>query len=71
MQDNSIYKFIEMSEKDNRVCRTIDGYIMDKKILSSTDMNQLLEDAEDVICGYRALLYEILKEISIGSFVRK
>ena len=60
-----------MSEKDNRVCGTIDSYIGDKTILSSTDMEHLLEDAENVICGYRALLYEILKEISIGSFVRK
>jgi hypothetical protein len=71
MKENSIYKYIEMNEKDNRVCGKIDNYMADKKMYSVEDMEQLLEDAEDVICGYRALLHEILKDVSIGAFVRK
>ena len=71
MKETSIYKYIEMHEKDNRVCGKIDSYLGDKKTYSSDDMEHLLEDAEDVICGYRALLFEILKDVSIGAFVRK
>lgn len=71
MKENSIYKYMETHDKDNDVCNRIDNYMGDKKMLTSSDMDKLLEDAEDVICSYRALLYEILKDVSIGQFVRK
>lgn len=71
MKENSIYKYIETHDKDNDVCKRIDNYMGDKKMLTSSDMDKLLEDAEDVICSYRALLYEILKDVSIGQFVKR
>ena len=71
MKENSIYKYMETHEKDNDVCNRIDNYMGDKKMLISSDMDKLLEDAEDDICSYRALLYEIIKDDSIGQFVNR
>lgn len=71
MKENSIYKYMETHDKDNDVCNRIDNYMGDKKMLTSSDMDKLLEDAEDVIYSYRALLYDILKDVSIGQFVKR
>lgn len=71
MTENSIYKYIETHKEDNNVCIRIDNFMGDKKMYKDTDIEKLLEDAENVICSYRALLYEILKDVSISAFVRK
>lgn len=71
MIENNIYKLMDMKDKDNKVCSKIDKFLGDEKEMTSDEIGHLLEDAEDVICGYRSLLYEILKDVSIGAFVRK
>ena len=66
-----IDEYLELIKKDNDVCFDIDNHITGSEMRKYADVDSLLEDAEDVICKYRGLMYKIFNKIDIENALWK
>lgn len=66
----SIYDFIYAAERDKYVCGRIDRFIGGEYEPTTEEVKEMLQSAEDVIGGYRTILYEILKDIGISDYIK-
>ena len=66
-----INEYLMLTGKDNEVCADIDRFIGGEDMKRYTDVESLLEDAENVICNYRGLMHSILNKINIEDCVGK
>ena len=65
-----IEEYIELKQLDNYVCLDIDRHITGDEMKYYTNVDSLLESAEDVICKYRSLVYSLLKRINIEDCIK-
>ena len=66
-----INEYVELLEKDNNVCWDIDEHIAGYSMKHYATIEELLEDAEDVICKYRAFVCKIVGKADIEDCFRK
>lgn len=66
-----INEYIELSRLDNDVCIDIDRHITGDEMKNYTDVNSLLEEAENVICKYRSLVCSILNRVNIEDCINR
>ena len=67
----TINEYLMLQGKDNEVCSDIDRFIAGEDMKRYCDTESLLEDAENVICNYRSLVYSILSKLHVEDFIRK
>ena len=66
-----IDEYIELKRLDNDVCCDIDRHVTGDEMKNYTDVDSLLEGAENVICAYRSLTYSLLKRIDIEDCIKR
>ena len=66
-----INEYIELKRLDNDVCMDIDRHITGDAMKNYANVYSLLEEAEDVICKYRSLVYSLLNCINIEDCVKR
>jgi hypothetical protein len=66
-----INEYIELKRLDNDVVLDIDRHITGDEMKNYTDVDSLLEEAGNVICKYRNLVYSLLNCIHIEDCIKR
>lgn len=64
-----IKEWNKLLERDNKTCHTIDELVDRQYKYSDDDFVKLLEEAEDIICDYRALCCKLVDSIDIENCI--
>lgn len=62
-------QFNILNQKDNNVCLRIDKILDEDLEIEQVDIKKLLEDAEDVICQYRAFINSIVNNFNLEDLI--